>query len=253
MAAAACALLFLLQDKVALKFQPRAGDAPESSTVWSMKVEAKQGGATRTATARRVRRARTEFVEVADGRVAKKMVEVLEDVDEQSLDGQSQTLQKAMHKRKITVSYKDGAASFEGAQDLGEGDRKWLADGERFYKLLPKSAVALGDTWEITGRELDAVAEAPAGTTEGGVKLAFKAIRETEGRRCAVISMVWDVAGSGGGRGPDSRLKLDGEFVFWIERGYILSLAAKGEIVLSSGGQEAGRGPVTMEMTTTVK
>src|SRR5574341_48573 len=49
--------------------------------------------------------------------------------------------------------------------------------------ILPKNAVALGDTWEITGRELDAVAEAPAGTTEGGVKLAFKAIREVDGRQ----------------------------------------------------------------------
>lgn len=249
----ALALMLVLQEKVALRHAPRQGDVATSVTTMEMKIDAKADDGTKTSVAvKKTRKAATEFVEVAGGTVARKTVDVIEDVDEQTRDGEFQRNEKDMNKRKFTVAYKDGRPTFEGADGIGEGDKKWLADGDRFYRLLPKAAVAVGDSWSVTGRELDAVAEAREGSTDGEVKMTFKAIREVDSRRCAVIAVKWDIAST------ESRtlriwLVLEGEMVFWIERGTLLSLTSKGEIVVVTNSVESGRGPMAIHLTTTLK
>jgi hypothetical protein len=111
--------------------------------------------------------------------------------------------------------------------------------------------VAVGDTWELTGKDLDAAALGGSGTTEGRALFTFKEIREVGGQRCALIAMTWDVESIAKNR--RTKVSLEGEMLFSLDRKILASVKGTGKMVIKSQDQEDGQGTFSMDVTTTLK
>ncbi len=241
----------LAQEKTTLKFQPRQGDAITLEGLMNMSLKGKMGEEEFDAVFRNVKKATTTYVEVIDTKIVKKTVVVTEETDEQNMNGKVEKKEKPLHGRTITVTFKDGKPAFEGGEKLDDDTLQKVAAENRLYGMLPKDPVAIGDSWTLKDSELKSVMESKEDVT-GSMTLTFKEVREVEGHRCAVLTLKWDVSGPTDG-GADMAIKLEGEMIVEIARGYALSIKGKGTVTMSAGGEELGTGPITLEMSQKLK
>lgn len=243
------------QDKVELKFSPRAGETITLEEKVAGSVKAKVDGQDIDLGFRNTSKSHSTHLEVDGGKTLKKEIHIESDIEEQKAPGADEysTTQKPLHGKKVTITLKDGKTALSGADDVEEKERKKLRLEEGFAKLLPKKAVGPGDSWEVTGDDL----KAAMGDEEtlGGGKISFtaKEITEVDGRRCLLTTTAWDVSGTAE-EGFKVSVKLEGETVFWIERGIPLSFKGTGTIKVSVPDSDfEGSGPVTVESKTSLK
>ena len=72
-----------------------------------------------------------------------------------------------------------------------------------------------------------------------------------ESRRCAVLWTDFNIKGENEA-GAELALKLSGEILVWLDRGYILGVSLKGTMSMKMKNDQMeveGEGPVTMEVT----
>lgn len=241
---AALILALAAQDRVTLKFQPGEGDTCTLNSMTTMELKAKVAGAKPAEmTFRNFKLCTTEYLEVKDGAVVRKLIEVTDDTDEHVADGVKQRSKNPTAGKKITVTIKDGKHAYEGAGDIDEKTLRRVADEDKFYQLLPKKEVAAGDSWTLTGKDLKEAFIA-SGPVEGSIGLTLKELREIDGRRCAVITMKWDIKGPAED-GSVLAVTLEGELTVDVKRGYLLSMRGNGKIVVSVGDEEVASGSVS--------
>lgn len=259
--ALALALFLVPQDeKITLKFNPKAGDKLTQTTKMEMKLKLsiEVGGGTQEIEVeqRGTEKTVTEMVEVTAGKLTKVVRDFLEDYDEEKAPGMEEWKRKdnPMHGRKVTISMKDGKLVREGVEGLKEKDLKKLDLEEKDSRILPKEAVRVGDTWEVKGEDVREYL-ADEDITDGKMKLKLVAIKEIDKRRCALIQGTFDLVGKVESN-VDLSLKLDAEMIVWIDRGYTMSVKGKGRMKLKGDGPEvpmSGEGPITIDLSTKVE
>jgi hypothetical protein len=249
------------QDKITLKFNPKAGDKLVKTELTTMNLKAKvtQGGEDKDLEMEQKSSevTATEYAQVAEGKVTKMVLDHREDVEEQKgtmTGGEWVKSEKPLHGKKITVSLKEGKLVREGHDGLDDKVVEKLTLEDRTSHLFPKQAVGPGDTWEIKGEDVRKFL-ADDDVKDATIKLKLLEIKEIDGRRCAVINAAFDVNGKTD-NDLDLTMKLDAEVVVWIDRGYALSVKGKGTLTLKGGDADtkiAGEGPMTLEITTKVE
>jgi hypothetical protein len=253
-ALAALAALAARQDKVEFKFAPKQGDKVRGNQTMKMEIKANAGGQEFEITFKGTKKGTVTYAEVAEGRVTKKILDVEEDLQEQTMPGadEPQIQEQPLHKKKVTIVLKEGKTVVECDEEIDDKAKKKLKLEEAHVKFFPKRAVAVGDTWDIEGEDLKAAME-DEDFTGGKVTMKLKAVKEIDKRRCAVLEAKWDLTGKTDNN-LDMEVKLEGEMVVWLDRGYVLSMKAKGTMKLSGEEQGfEGEGPMTIEEKSTVE
>ena len=257
----ALALLVVPQDeKISLKFNPKAGDKLTQSTKMEMKlkVTVDAGGGTQEIEVeqRGTEKSVLEIVEVASGKLNKIVKDVLEDYGEEKAPGMEgwKRTDNPMHGRKITISMKDGKLHRDGAEGLPEKELNKLTLEDKDSRILPKEPVRIGETWEIKGEDVRKYLD-DQDITDGKMKLKVVAIKDIDKRRCAMISGTFDLIGKVEGD-VELSLKFDADLIVWIDRGYTLSVKGRGKVKLkgdNGGTPIIGEGPVTIDVSTKVE
>jgi hypothetical protein len=239
----------LAQDKVELRFTPRAGDVLTLEAKISGSVKAKVDGQDIDLSFRNSNKSHSTHLEVEGGKTVKKEIHIESDIEEQKGPGAEEFTAnpQPLHGKKITITLKEGKPVIEGADDVDEKQRKKLRLEEEMAYLLPKKAVGVGDSWEVTGDDLKAAMGHDEALGEGKISFTVKEIKEIDKRRCLVATATWDLSGTAE-EGFKVFIKLEGEEIFWIERGVALSFKGTGTVKVSvpDSGFE-GSGPVTVE------
>ncbi len=258
LAVLAAALVLGQPEKITLKFNPRQGDKLTVVEKTAITIDIKAMDQEMTMEQRGSEKKTYEFVEVEGGKVKKVVIDCEEDVEEkkQPPNEDFEKTENPLHGKKVTLSEKDGKRVIEGegADELPEKVSRKLRLEDTNSFLFPKEAVAVGDSWEVKGDDLKKFVN-DDDIKEGTVKLKLSEVKEIGGRKCAVISVKIDMKGKTD-NDLDLEVSLEGEMTVWIERGYTLGLKAKGKIGIKGGGEQAqieGSGPMTVEVTATVK
>jgi hypothetical protein len=249
------------QDKVTLKFNPKKGDKLS-------KVEKNEMAIHATVTAngqeqklefgqRESETSTIEYLEVADGAPTKAIVSYKEAIEEKKgpQGDEWEKTEKPLHGRKITVTKAEGKIVTEGADGLDEKTKKKLDLSDRTSKLFPKTPVGPGDSWDVAGDEVRSFMEGDETLKDAKIKMKFVEIKDIDGKRCAVLNAVMDLAGKAPGE-IDVVVKLEAEVVVWIERGYALKVAGKGKMTMKGANdqfQMKGEGPMSLEIITKVE
>lgn len=248
------------QEKLTLKWQPKAGDKMTSNRKLEMKadVTVSVGGQTQKVTQehRETERKHVEFVDVKGNDVTKASFHVESSFIEMKPPGSDDfnRSEKPLHGQKATALLKDGKLVFEG---LGEGQeeeaKKELELEDDFSKSFPPKPVAIGESWEVTGEKLKDMFD--NAKLDGKLTLKLAEVKEYQGRRCAFLDASMDLKGKDEG-GLDMSLKLKGSIIVWIERGYTLQAKMDGTVTMSGKTDEvefSGEGPMKILMETTVR
>jgi hypothetical protein len=254
------ALLALPQDKVTLKLNPKKGDKLTKTEKTEMAVKAKvvagdqeqplefeQKGLERTT---------TEIQEVADGAVTKVLMICHEDVEEKKgpPTGQWEKSEKPLHGRKITLTQREGKLVREGVEGLEEKVVKKLTLTDRTIHIYPKTPVAPGDKWEVSGEDVREFLGDDE-LKEGKIKLKLDAIKDIDGKKCAVMQAAIEVSGKAEGD-IGLTVKLDVEVIVWVDRGYPLSVKGKGTVSMKAENAQfklTGEGPMSLDIVTKVE
>jgi hypothetical protein len=253
--------LLPLQDKVTLKFNPKKGDKLSKIERNEMAIKAKVTAGDQEQEIefgqRDVQDATTEYLEVVDGAVTKSQVDCKEHHEEKKGPPtlQWEKKEKPLHGRKVTLSLVDGKLVREGADGLDDKTLRKLELADKASHLFPKTAVAPGDTWEVTEEDARKFFAKDDDLREVKVKGKLLAVKEIDGRRCAVMNIVMDLKGKAP-NGVDLAILMDAESVVWIERGYTLSVKGKGTVTMKAENPQfkmLGEGPVTLDIAVKVE
>ncbi len=250
-----------LQDKVTLKFNPKKGDKLAKIERNEMSIKAKVTAGDQEQEIefgqRDLQDAAWEYLEVADGAVTKSQIDCKEHSEEKKGPPtlQWEKKQKPLHGRKVTLSLVDGKLVREGAEGLDEKTLRKLELADKSTYLFPKTPVAPGDTWEVTEEDARKFFAKDDDLREIKIKGKLLAVKEIEGRRCAVMNVVMDLRGKAP-NGIDLAILLDAECVVWLERGYTLSVKGKGTVTMKAENPQfkmLGEGPVTLDIAVKVE
>jgi len=255
------ALLALPQDKVTFKLNPKKGDKLTKTEKTEMAVKAKIIAGDQEQPLefeqKGLERSTTEVLEVADGAVVKALMTCHEDVEEKkgppTLQWEKQ--EKPLHGRKITLAMRDGKLVREGVEGLEEKILKKLTLSDRTSHIFPKTPVAPGDTWEVQGEDVRQFLGADDDLKEGKIKIKLEAVKDIDGKKCAVMQTNIDVNGKAEGD-INLNIKLDAEVIVWLDRGYPLSVKGKGTITMKGENAQfkiSGEGPMTLDIVTKVE
>lgn len=263
LAALAMVLFVLPQDeKITLKFAPKQGDKVTRTAKSELKMvtEFEVRGMVQEIEFehRTTEKLVTEYAAVAEGKVERKVYDFKESYEEKKAPPnpeQWDRTDKPVHGRKISVSVKDGKTVHEGAEGLPEKELKKIPLEERAARIFPKHPVAVGDSWEVKDEDVREFLESDAEIKSAKLKLKLSAIKEIEKRRCAVLTAALEMEG----RGPQEvglTVKLEGELVVWIERGYVLDFKGKGKVTMKGTNDQfamSGEGTLSMEQSSKVE
>jgi len=252
-------LLSLTQEeKVLLKFQPKVGDKMIRVEKMSTTINATvtQGKETQDLVMEEhgSEKKTIEIVELADGKPVKVLFDFEEDIEERKGPGAKKFMrhEKPLHGKKLTLSLKDGKKVVEGVDGLDEKTIKDLDLYDKFSHLFPKNPIAIGESWEVQGKDLqEALDDEEAG---GKVVLKLVKVEEINGLRCALLDAAFDVTGKTDD-GLDLGMKVNGQMVIWLDRGYTLKIQLKGSISLAAETVEMtlkGEGPMEVDVTATI-
>ena len=255
--ALAIALFLVPQDeKVTLKFSPKKGDKISKVEKMEMKLKCSvdAGGQTQELEfqQRGTEKSVTEFVDVADGKLVRMVVDHQEDFEDSK---QPPTMEWArtdnpLHGKKVTVYMKDGSLVREGAEGIAEDKLKGLTLDDKDRFLFPKTPVAVGESWEIKGEELLKFVEGDNEIKEGKIRMKLAEVKEIDKRKCAVLKGTFELKGKTDEE-MDLGVKLEADIVVWIERGYLLSMKGKGTVTIKGGNDQftmTGEGPMTVDI-----
>jgi hypothetical protein len=260
----AVAIVFVLvrqDEKITLKFSPKKGDKLTKTQKMDMRIKAtvEAGGQEQEVEFEQKAAEKTihEIAEVTEGKVTRLVIDCQEDYEEKK---QPPTMEwtrtdKPMHGRKVTLSLKDGQIVREGVEGLDEKHQRKLNLEDRTSHMFPKHAVGVGDKWEIKGEDLRKFLEDQEELKEGTFKLKVQEIKEIDKRRCAVLKAEIELKGKIE-NGIELGVKMEGEVVVWIDRGYTLSFKVKGNMTMKADTEQftmKGEGPMTVEITTKVE
>jgi hypothetical protein len=254
------ALLCLQGEKITLQWNPKEGDklSVVDKKSFSVNVTADVKGKQTEVTfeRRNTDKIEREFLKVEGAKVVKESRRYEESIEEQKRTGKAdwERKEKPVHGKTLALELKEGKVVVEGAENAPEKWKRKLSMDDLFARALPKRPVAVGDSWEVAGKELQTLMEGDSGV-EGGLKMKLAAIREIDGRRCAIVEASLDLKGKTE-KGIETGAKLSGEIAVWIERGYTLKADLKGTMTMSGsagGGSMNGEGPMTIEVSTTIR
>jgi hypothetical protein len=255
------ALLALPQDKITLKLSPKKGDKLAKTEKTEMAVKAKVIAGDQEQPIefeqKGLERVTTEILEVANGAVTKALLTCHEDVEEKKgpPTGQWEKQEKPLHGKKITLSLVDGKLVREGIEGLEEKIVKKLTLDDKTSHIFPKNPVAPGDTWEVSGDDVKLFLGADDDLKEGKIKIKLEAVKDIDGKKCAVLKTAIDVNGKAEGD-INLTIKLDAEVIVWIDRGYPLSVKGKGTIAMKGENAQfklTGEGPMSLDIVTKVE
>ena len=261
LAIALLALLALPQDKVTFKLNPKKGDKLSKTEKTEMAVKAKVVAGDQEQPIdfeqRGLERSTTEILEVANGAVTKALLTCHEDVEEKKGPPtmQWEKQEKPLHGRKITLTQVDGKLVRDGIEGLEEKIVKKLTLEDKTSHIFPKDPVAPGDTWEVTGDKVREFLGADEDLKEGKIKAKLEAVKDIDGKKCAMLKTLIDVNGKAPGE-IDLNIKLDAEVIIWLDRGYPLSIKGKGTLTMKGENAQfklTGEGPMSLDIVTKVE
>ena len=250
-------VLFLVpqDEKITLKFNPRKGDkmtrTQKMELQLKLNVEMGEQAQDVEFEQRGTSKKTTEYVEVADGKVTRMVIDCAEDFEEkkQPPNMEWNRTDGAMHGRKVTLFLKDGQTVREGAEGLKEKDLKKLDLTNGEVKFFPDKPVAVGDSWDVKGDAVKEFINAQDEIKEASLKIKLKEVKEIDKRRCAVMTAVLEMSGKAENEVTFTG-KMDIDVVVWIERGYLISAKGKGKVTLKADTDQfkiTGEGPMTIE------
>lgn len=251
-------VLLPAQDKITLKFNPKKGDKLSRSQKMEMSIKAKvilgEQEQDVEMDQKETQKSTVELVEVASGAVTKMVMACSEHVEERKGPPNPEWVkkQKELHGRTVTLTLKDGKIEREGVEGLDDKALAKLDLDDRSSRIFPKGPVAPGDTWELQGDDVRKFLGADNDLQTANVKVKLLSVKDIDGKKCAILNALLDLAGKAPG-GVDLAMKLDTEIVVWIDRGYALSVKAKGDIDMKADNPQfkmKGAGPMTLEIVT---
>jgi hypothetical protein len=253
------ALFVLPQDgKIALKFNPQKGDkltrTQKMELQIKMQIDAGGGEQEMEVEHRGTEKSVIEYADVTDGKLSKLVVDYVENFEESKQPPTMEWNRKdgELHGRKITVSMKDGKLVREGVDGLKEKDVNKIDLDAGDSRLLPKDPLAVGESWELKGDDLRKFFGNDDVIRDGKMKAKLVEVKEIDKRRCAVIKGDIELSGKTE-EGMNLKMKLDADIVVWIERGYTLSVKARGTIKMEGEGEGysmKGEGPLSVDVAT---
>lgn len=262
MLSVALALLLLpSQEKITLKFNPRKGDKLSRAEKMEMSIKAKvllgEQEQEVELEQKESQKSTLELADVAAGAVTRMVMSCSEHIEERKgpPSGEWVKKEKGLHGRKITMSLKDGKVEREGVEGLDDKVLAKLDLDDRTSRIFPKDPVAPGDTWELQGDDVRKFLGADNDLQQAKVKVKLLSIKDVDGKKCAILNALMDLGGKAPGN-VDLTMKLDAEVVVWIDRGYALSVKAKGTIDMKAENPQfkmKGEGPMTLEIITKVE
>jgi hypothetical protein len=248
------ATILPVQDKITLKFVPKAGQSVtiEETTEYTLKANA--GGQEFEFSGKASEKTVTTFVKVEAGKVVEKLLHFEESVEEAKLPGSEDFTrnESPLHGRKITLTSKDGKVESKGAEDVTEDRYAQRIKIDEYYQyLLPEQPTAVGQSWEIKGDVLKKIMRSDE-IAQGKISCTLREIKEVEKRKCAVIHSKWEVSGTSS-QGFELGMEVEGNLVIGLENGIPLSMKTEGNLKVSAAGQFEGEGPITIERKFTTK
>lgn len=247
------------QDKITLKFNPKAGDRMTAVETSSMKVDMKVtagGQVQQVATEQKgSKKEHREVLSVEGGRITGATFHLEEDVESRKAPGQAEFVsrEKPLHGRKITVKREGEKLVYTGADGVEDAARESLKLEDSFARTYPKEPVAVGDSWDATKDVMQEIFNDP--NLDGTAKFTLTKVGDHEGRRCAFIDADLSIKGNVE-NGPTMTMKLKGKVIVWIDRGYTLRATLEGPVSMSMKNERMeldGGGPMKFEMTASVK
>jgi hypothetical protein len=245
-----------LQEKVAIKSNWQKGDKIVRSSVaestLNVRIIQRDQEREQKVETRKTERRIIHVLEAADGKPTKLIYDCEEDIEARkpSEDSDWVTAERPLHGRKITVSLVEGKETLEDADQIPERELKRITLEDRSALLYPKDPVAVGDSWEVPSADVRKFLGNDE-MTKGSCSVKLAEVKDVDGRRCAILTAKLDISGRTS-NGLDATVKLEGDAVVWLERGYMLSFKAKGTST-ASGPTVKAEGPITLEMTTKVE
>ena len=244
------------QDKITIKFNPQKGDKLSRAQKMEMSIKAKVTVGEQEQDVemeqKETQKSTLELADVASGAVTRMVMTCSEHVEERKGPPTQEWVkkQKELHGRTITLSLKDGKVEREGVEGLDDKALSKLDLDDRSSRLFPKGPVATGDTWEIQGDDVRKFLAADNDLQQANVKVKLLSVKEIDGKKCAVLNALMDLGGKAQGN-VDLTMKLDAEIVVWLDRGYALSVKAKGTIDMKADNPQfkmKGEGPMSLEI-----
>lgn len=216
--------------KVELRVRPVQGDKLETFATWSHSFRGTLGEEPVAFSTRGGQRLVIEMSGVEKGALTRKTVNVVDSYIETKDVQTNKYIRKddAVQGRTITISMAGGREQRTGGDGVPEPELKALAFVDPLTRLYPDKAVAVGDSWDISGDGLKQFF--PGGDfTDGRILVTLREVRDVDGRKCALLATKYDVSG----KMPDGvsrQLELSGTLTVWIERGYILAMTQSGRL-----------------------
>jgi len=254
----ALALFLLVQEPAApvtIQLRPAQGDRLSVTDRSTYDFRGRMGEEPITSSSRGARQMRVEMAKVEGGRLERKVIQ-FEDAYVEELDVHTMKYirrEDPLKDRKVTVLLREGKEALEGVDGLPDHVRKTLTLVDPLTRLLPEKPVRPGDSWEISGEGLRRIF-ASGDFTERKIVITLRAVKEIEGRRCALLGTKYDVQGKAPGVQMD--LQLTGELTVWIDRGYVLAMSQEGLLktkpIGDAKGVAEGQAAITGKLTATI-
>lgn len=242
------------QDKVELKFQPQKGDKVTMVKKMTMSIKAKVKAGDQDQELefgqRGFDKKIREVLDVKDGKIVKGSIHVVEDYEEAREPGSEEFKRKdnPLHGKKITVTMKDGQPVFEGIEDPDAKMKKALRLDDEFSRTFPRKPVGVGESWTVSGKELQDVLEDEK--ADGKMTFKLTEVKDVDKRKCAVLDAAFEITGKTE-EGIELTMKLTGEIVVRLDRGYTVTARMKGTVSMHLKNEQmemTGDGPMTMEV-----
>lgn len=252
--------LLLPQEKVTLGFKPAKGMKVASTESLSFKLHAKvvvNGDEyEEDVEVVRTRKSTTEFADVVDGRLARKVLAIEEDLGKarSAPDEDFELVKESLHAKTITVTEKEGKPVIECAEKLDAAARASLRLPDDDADLWPGKEVAVGASWTVTKPGVFARLY-DVDEQESTLTLTLKELKQVEKRACAVVTLKGEVKVKTRVENHHT-LTIEGELLADVETGIVLSLKASGKAVMKRAHETIkadGEGTVTLERTSTIK
>jgi len=258
----ALALLALLfaQEKATLVFKPAKGVRVTTSESLSFKVHAKvvvNGDEfEQDVEVVRTRKSTTEFAEVADGRLARKVLSIQEDLGKarSASDEEFEVVKESLHGKSVTITEKDGKPVVECEDKIDASARASLRLPEDDADLWPGKEIAVGATWTVTRPGIFARLY-DVDDQESTLTMTLKELKQVDTRACALVTFKGEVKVKTRVENHYT-LTLEGELLADAESGIVLSLKASGKAVLKRAHETIkadGEGTVSIERSSTIK
>ena len=244
------------KEKFDIRVRPAEGDRLEVVDKWTHTFHGRLGEEPVTFSTRGGRRLIVEMAKVDGGRLIRKAVKVEDAYIEQQDTNTGKFVRKdeAIHGRTATIERRNDREERTGLDGVPDAEQRALGLDDPLTRLFPDKAVAIGETWEISGEGIKKFF--PSGDfTDGRIVVTLRDVKEVDGRKCALLGTNYDVS-SKDKDGVTRELRLLGTLTVWLDRGYILEMAQSGRMITSGGDPKNhipnGEAAVTGELKATV-